>query len=135
MELLDNGKYKITVDDVLNNSEITQDDLDEVYGEKLEMQLLVASNKVYSIMLGGYRGWNRDRQLTALNYLITNDENKQNGLRDAIIEYIRGALISGMDLKQYTTQEQHYSNDVIDILRENDLWYAADLEYLDGDLD
>ena len=56
-------------------------------------------------------------------------------MREAIIEYIRGALYSGMDLREYTDQKPSYSVTVIDIFKENGLWVRAEIQYRDEDIE
>ena len=45
-----NEEYQITKDEVINNSEFTEDDLTEVYGESIEYYLKTASSKTYSVV-------------------------------------------------------------------------------------
>ena len=131
----DNGQYLTTKNEVLNNSEFTEADLTDVYGEGLEFSLKLASRKTYNIMYSAYRGVNKGRQRLALNYMIAQDTTKQDTIRDATIEYIRGALSSGMDLKEYLVEKPNYSKSVIDILKQNDLWIVAEIQYQDEDIE
>lgn len=128
MELNSSNQYIINIEDVINNSEITEEDLTEVYGNHITSQLIVASRKVYTIMYNAYCGWEVEQQIKELHYIINNDSTKKDGIRDAIIEYVRGALISGMDLKQYESDEKYYSSGVRDILHQNGLWIKATIE-------
>ena len=120
-------EYQITKDEVLDNSEFSDNELVEVYGEALEFYLKNASSKVYSIMYSAFRGIDKERQYAAIRYMLAQDSTKVDGLRDAIIEYVRGAVYSGMDMKIYMN-EKGYSADVIDILRNGDLWYVGKIE-------
>lgn len=141
---LENNEYYIERDDLLNYSEFTETDLTEVYGEKLEFHLKVASRKVYSIMYSAYGGKERERQYAVMRYMINNDETKQLGIREAIIEYIRGAMYSGMDLQDYLPSnsiEERIKNQAVyppivkEILREKGLWIKAQIVYLDEDIE
>lgn len=135
MKLLDTGQYRIEENDIINNSEIMQEDLADLYDERVDMQLINASRKVYSVMYNAYRGIERERQRLALNYMIRNDTAKQDAIRDAIIEFIRGALLSGMDLNEYTGDAKYYSNSVKNILRENGLYVYGTISYRDEEIE
>ena len=130
---LSNNEYYVTVDDVINNSEFTEDDLQQAYGDKIEFYLKDLSSKTYSIMYGAYRGIHRERQRTALQYIINNDESKQNAILKAIIEYIRGDISIGLSLNLYTDGKS-YSEEVVNILKRNGLWIVATIEYNDEDI-
>lgn len=129
-----NSEYQIEKDDVLNNSEFMETDLTEVYGEKLEYSLINASNKVYSIMYSAFPGIDKERQIAAIQYMINNDEVKQRGIREAIIEYLRGALYSGMDLNLYLASGASYSTELVNILKRYGLWIVAKIDYRDEDI-
>ena len=139
-----NGKYLLEIDDVLNNSELTQTDLDDVFGEKVEYWLKSCSQKTYSIMYSAYRGIHRDRQRLWLNWFIQQADDRKDVMRDAAIEYVRGAVYSGMDMQDYlpsSSIEERVSNAaeyppmLKNILRENGLWILATIEYLDEDIE
>lgn len=98
---LENNEYYIERDDILNNSEFTETELTEVFGEKLEFNLKLASRKVYLIMNSMYGGKEKERQYAILRYMINNDETKQRGIMGAIIEYVRGSMYTGMDMQDY----------------------------------
>lgn len=130
---LSNNEYYVTVDDVINNSEFTEDDLQQAYGDKIEFYLKDLSSKTYSIMYGAYRGIHRERQRAALQYIINNDESKQNAILKAIIEYIRGDISIGLSLNLYTDGKS-YSDEVVNILKRNGLWILATIEYYDEEI-
>lgn len=142
--LLENDKYLLELDDVLNNSEFVTTDLTDVFGEKVKYYLKSFSMKTYSIMYSAYRGIHRERQKAWLNWFIQQDETRQDAMRDAAIEYIRGAIYSGMDMQDYlpsssveerTKNEMVYPPMVRDILKENGLWILATIQYLDEDIE
>jgi hypothetical protein len=135
MTLQDNGQYTITLDELLDETEFTNEDFTELYGEGLERGLINASNKVYNIMFSAAPNVYRKNNATYLNYLIQNSTTLQGAIKLAIIEYISGALYSGMDLRAYENDKQQYSNFVIDILKENELWVRAKFEYNDSDIE
>lgn len=131
---LENNEYYIELDDVINNSEFDETELKETYGEAIEYHLKNASSKVYSIIYSAYGGRDRMKQYSAMRYMINNDEEKQRGLRNAIIEYVRGAVYSGMDLKAYTSTDATHSQEVINILDKYGLWIKSEIMTLDGEL-
>jgi hypothetical protein len=130
-----NLEYQITKDEVIDNSEFSETELTDVYGGALDFHLKDASSKTYSIMYSAFPGINKERQNIAIRYMIGEDEKKQNGLREAIIEYIRGAMYSGMDLNLYLANGMAYSSEIINILKRNGLWIVAMIEYTDEDIE
>jgi hypothetical protein len=128
-------EYQITKDEVINNSEFSDSELVEVYGEAIDFYLKNASSKVYSIMYSAFRGIDKERQYAAIRYILNNDEDKIAGLRDAIIEYIRGAMYSGMDLNLYLQTGASHSVEVINILKKHGLWIVAKIEYTDEEIE
>ena len=128
-------EYQITKDEVINNSEFLESDLTDVYGEAIDFYLKNASSKVYSIMYSAFRGIDKERQYAALRYILNNDEDKIAGLRDAIIEYIRGAMYSGMDLNLYLQTGASHSKEVVNILKKHGLWIVAKIEYTDEEIE
>jgi len=142
MELV-NGKYLIEVDDILNNSELTITDLNDTFGEQLEYWLKNLSQKTYRVMYSAYRGIHRERQRVWLDWFIQQSISRQEALRDAIIEYVRGSVYSGMDMQDYlpsnSIEERKankgiYPPHVREILKENGLWILATVQYLDEEL-
>ena len=131
---LENYEYYITKDEVLNESEFTEPDLIEVYGEKVDFFLKDASSKVYSILYSAYRGMEKEKQYKGIRHLINNSSTKQSYLKKAIIEYIRGDVSIGMGLGLYV-DKKHYSDEVVNILKRGDMWIVAKLEYRDEDID
>ena len=131
---LKNGKYVITIDDVVKNSELTDVELTEVFGDKVKFFLQSLSEKTYRVMYGAYRGIHRERQRAWMNWFIQQSEDRQVGIREAIIEYIRGAIYSGMDMQVYVGDKKAHSEEVINILKENGLWVLSTVEYLDEEL-
>jgi hypothetical protein len=131
---LENYEYYITKDDVLDNSEFTEPELSEVFGDKIDFYLKDISSKVYSIIYSAYRGVNKDKQYKGIRHLINNDTNKIAVLQKAIIEYIRGEMAIGMGLNLYMGKK-HYSDEIINILKRGDLWIVAELTYNDEDID
>jgi hypothetical protein len=131
---LTNGIYIMGIDDVINNSEITEVDLTRIYGDNVESHLANASKKVYQIYHNSYRGLNQQRQVAFMDWWIEQDTTRQNIIRDAVIEYIRGALYSGIDLNIYISDKKAYSEHVIQTLRDGGLWFPQTINYEDEDI-
>lgn len=138
-----NGKYLLEINDVINNSEFNEEDLKEVFGEKIEYYLKNFSEKTYSIAYNAYRGIHRERQRIWLNWFIQQTDDRQNAMRDAQIEYVRGAVYSGMDLQDYlpsssieerTTNKASYPPMLRNILYDNGLWVLSTIQYRDEEL-
>jgi len=126
MELQDNNEYIATIDDIVNNSEFTSEELVEVLGEGIEYHLSNMSKKTYRIMYSAYNGWNIEQQVLELQEIINNDEEKQQVILDAIVEYVRGAMYSGLDLQIYMGNKG-YSSELKDILRMGGLWIKGEI--------
>ena len=132
MKLL-NGKYLLETDDVLNNSEFDQTDLDDLFGEQVEYFLKSLSQKTYRVMYNAYKGVYPERQRIYIDWYIQN-QSKQDEIRDAEIEYLRGAIYSGMDMRIYVNDKKAHSEEVISILKESGLWFASFVNYCDDDV-
>ena len=126
MILKDNGEYYIEIDDVINNSEFTEDDLVGILGENIEQVLKTLSARTYRVMYSAYNGWEQEQQKKELQYIINNNVSKLDTMTDAIIEYIRGAMYSGLDMQVYLGNKG-YSNEVKDILYSGGLWIIAEI--------
>ena len=131
---LENNEYYLEIDDVVNNSEFDENDLTEVYGQKVDFFLKDVSSKVYSIMYSAYPGVNKERQRAVLQYMINNDTDKKNAIEKAMIEYVRGDLSVGMGMGLYL-DKKHYSQEIVHILKRNGLWIIAEIQYKDEDIE
>jgi hypothetical protein len=127
MILKDNNEYYIEVDDVLNNSEFTDTELTDTFGEKIVEHLKNISAKTYRVLYSAYSGWNIEQQKLELQYIINNSYTKKQVMLEAMVEYIRGAVYSGLDLQVYLGKKG-YSAEVVDILRQGGLWFVRDIE-------
>jgi hypothetical protein len=132
--------------DILSNSEIEETDLVEQFGQKYEFTVVQLAQRTYRAIYSAYRGTDRDRQKKAIQYMINTGDNKealQETVLRAEIEYIRAALITGMDLSVYITQnsieerilnEVTHPRSVVEILREGGLWITGRIEYVDSEI-
>lgn len=142
-----NNEYIIDQNDVINNSEIEETDLVEHFGEGYKFILAQLSQKTYRAIYSAYRGTDRIRQRKAIQYMINTGENSaelQLVVKQAIIEYVRAAIITGMDLDVYeraATPEERATNkvihprSVIEILREGGLWIPSPINYQDYEIE
>lgn len=131
---LENNEYYLEIDDIVNNSEFDENDLTEIYGQKVDFYLKDASSKVYSILDSAFVGIDKKRQALALRYLINNDEDNILALKKAMIEYVRGDLSLGLGMGLYT-DKRHYSMEVVNIFKRAGLWIRGKIEYRDEDIE
>jgi hypothetical protein len=131
-----NNEYVLEVDDLLNYSEIEEPDLKDTFGDKYDLHLAQLSRKTYRAMYSAYAGVKKKEQKLGLQYLINSSDESttyQNVIRQAIIEYVRGAIISGLDLAEYEN-EALYPQNVKQELRNGGLWIVAELQYNEEDI-
>lgn len=137
MRLL-NDEYILELNDVIKNSEIEELDLKNIFGERYKFDLARLSKKTYQVMYSAYRGTRRLRQQKALRYMIKNNEDYKRIMLEAQIDYVRGALLNGMDLRVYENDGNGnvmHPKSVVDILRSGGLWILGEIEYVDSDID
>lgn len=135
MELQTNGQYWFDKDDIINNSEITETDLTDLYGEQLERSIELANRRVYQILYSASPNVHRERNIPAINYMIQQDTDLQDVMQEAVIEYVRGALYSGMDLREYVSGDKIYSRSMIDLFKQSGLWIVGEIQYIDSDIE
>lgn len=97
MELNETRKqFYITMDDVVQN---TAFDSDEIYQLKIDLREI--SEATYRVIHNFYKGPNPAKHADILRDMIIEDPDKQRGLLHAMLEFLRGAVVSGMDLNAY----------------------------------
>jgi len=101
-----NAKTKelyITLDDVLSETTFSSKDLQDKLGANFEDVLKRdLSRAVYRFLHGQFRGFTASDHKDILNALIFNNSNYQLGLKLAMVEMVKGAMYSGMDLNAYS---------------------------------
>lgn len=122
-----NGQYVIELDDIVNNSEIEETDLIETFGDNYRFDLARISSRVYSMIYGAYKGLHRDENKAWVQTYIE-DNDKKNDVRNAIIEFLRYALITGGDLKRYETGLSENPQFVESTLNNAGLWLPGEKE-------
>lgn len=90
------NQFYLTIDDVIQNTTFTSED---VYEQNIDLKEI--SESTYRVMHNFYKGPNPQKHATILRDMIVDNEDKQRGLLFAMLEFLRGALVSGMDLNAY----------------------------------
>ena len=95
----------ITIDDVINETSFTSKDIQDKLGEQFDRVVeRDLSRAVYRYLHGLRRGFDNDRQTRILNALIFNNRTYQRGLKLAMVELVKGAMYTGMDLNAYSAE-------------------------------
>ncbi len=93
-------QFYLTVGDVVTNTQFTSEDI-----ALHNMDLKEISQATYRVMHNFYKGPNPQKHAEILRNKIIEDPEKQKGLMFAMLEFLRGAMISGMDLNAYIANE------------------------------
>lgn len=95
----------ITIDDVINETSFTSKDIQDKLGEQFDRVVeRDLSRSVYRYLHGLRRGFDNDRHTRILNALIFNNGTYQRGLKLAMVEMVKGAMYTGMDLNTYSAE-------------------------------
>lgn len=117
-------EYYIKIDAVLNKTAYTSDDIGLAFGENIEKHLKIISHSVYRLMYN-YRKVNRDRyahKKWLRKKIYDNEYEEVTALINAMIEAVKGAIESGMDLNAYTNEpKETFPSTVYDELRQANL--------------
>jgi hypothetical protein len=104
----------ITIDDVLNETSLSSKDVQDKLGEQFERVIeRELSRDVYRYLHGVYRGFDNKEHTRILNALIFNNGNYQEGLKWAMIEHVKGAVYSGLDLNKYSAESMKALPDTV----------------------
>ena len=96
------NQFEIEVSDVTQHTDYTSEDLKQ-HG----IDLRKISRDTYRILNNFYKGPNPQQHAENLQEYIIQKE-KANGLMFVMIEFLHGAMISGMDLNTYTNEFFHH---------------------------
>lgn len=100
-----NKELYITLDDVLNETSFSSKDVQDKLGENFVMVIeRDLSRAVYRYLHGLHRGFDHNNHTRTLNALIFNNSNYQYAIKSAMIEMVKGAMYSGMDLNAYSAE-------------------------------
>lgn len=92
-----------TVDDVVSETSITSAELQEKFGDNFKDVIEKdISRQVNRYIYQLHKGFDVHTQKRVLDALIYNDKNLQAGIKNAIIEHVKGAFYAGMDLNVYS---------------------------------
>lgn len=110
-------EYYLKPEGLIKNTLYSQSDLIAILGADLDKVCKFASQRIYR---EAYQT-NYNRQ--AIQYKIyINAEDERQTLYEAIIEYLKGALESGMDMRVYTTGENDLPRSVHNLIGKNLLY-------------
>ena len=132
-------QYYVEVPDVVDNSEITETDLKEEYGDNFKKELREASKILYQYMDSHYKGAQHEHHALAIRRMIYKSERKQLAFMDAVIEYVRGDLTTSMGQNRFVDGKPSVSENVETILRAGGLIVPGNISVtwhdLEGDWD
>jgi hypothetical protein len=129
----DRKEYYIEKSDVTAYTLLDEEDLRAEYGDKIELALKLVSQRVYQYIDSRYIGVDRDYHAKAIRWLIYKNTNRQDKLRDAMLEYLNADVTLGTKLKAYDN-ERDVPEVVEDILNGADIIFG-ELDLVDIDLD
>lgn len=124
------NQYVLELDDVIQNTDYTSEDL-----EAHQIDLRTISRDTYRVLYSFYKGANAELNRKKFDdYVI--EYNKSFGLMFVMIEYLKGAIISGLDLNSYVNeffpamngnmnQKRHFSNTVKEEARSQGLYFPG----------
>lgn len=130
------NQFYLTEDDVIQNTQYTSDD---IYQHNLDLREI--SEGTYRVMHNFYRGPNPKKHADILQEMINENEALQNALLFSMLEFFRGAIVSGMDLNSYiatvvynqqtgsatSTEKTNAPHTVREELRLGGLYYPGEL--------
>lgn len=90
------NQFYLTIDDVVSETNYNSED---VYEQNVDLKEI--SQATYRVMHNFYKGHNPRKHAEILQQMIIDDLEKQKHLKFAMLEFLRGALVSGMDLNAY----------------------------------
>lgn len=96
------NEYYIDVKDVLDNTMYSEDELGRIFGDNLKKAMKLISRTVYQLIYSVYRGANPYKHKQFMQTKIENNTmDEQLHLKLAVVEMVKGAMQSGMDLNAY----------------------------------
>lgn len=96
-------QYFITREALLNNRGVTEKELKDGLGD-VDKALKDFSSTVYRYIFRYYRGEDKSEHQKEIRHLLDSSVERRNALKEAIIEYTMGALISELDLNKYLAE-------------------------------
>ncbi|MDA3807961.1 MAG: hypothetical protein PF440_08640 [Thiomicrorhabdus sp.] len=113
------NEYYIETKDILDNTMYSEHHLGQIFGDDLKKAMLIMSKDIWTVIYSAHQGAYMSDHIT---YMLTkvdnNQQREQYQLKRAIIEHVKGAIESGMDLNEYLDQpKQKYPRTVMNELR------------------
>jgi len=136
-------EYYITINAILNYTPYTESEVSGVFGNNLTGALKNISRLVYRVIYSEYIGLNRDTHKKYMKKKIyDNSYGEVTSLMFAMLETVKGAIESGMDLNAYidepketmpsTAWQELRQVGLIDRSQKQD--YELDITYTDDEL-
>jgi hypothetical protein len=113
------NEYYIEKKDILDNTMYSEYELGRIFGDDLKKVFKLMSQDIYTLIYNAYRGPYMSDHIEYMQKKIEDNSNReQYQLKRAMIEYVKGAVESGMDLSEYLDQpKDKYPRTVIRELR------------------
>jgi len=137
----DREEYYITINAVTNLTEYSEDEFKRIF-KTPEKSLISMSKAVYRLIWNAYTGLDKNVHIEFMKKRIyLNQHGERDSIINAILEMVKGAIESGMDLNAYTDKGgNNYPSTVIDCLNEANLIdgtrkidYNLDITYTEDD--
>lgn len=135
-----NSEFYLEAEDVINNSPITQEELQQVIGyyTSAEKLLKEVANRVYmELYLMQHQGF-IEKNKRGIEYLLFTFERYQRAMMKAQLEFLKGVINSAMDANAYVSvKEKSVPDTVYQALRQSGLVFKGPLHIeeslLEGD--
>ena len=103
-------EFYVEKEDVYNISTIDESDLTKTFGSNvdLDMALKEKSQDVYMYLDDQQNVGDPYHHALAVRYMIYKNVDKQTAIKRAVIEHIRGAVETGMDLEAYENEGKEW---------------------------
>lgn len=100
-------EFYAELNDVINETSLTETDLRDKFGDDYEKVIERDISQIVNRFLRYfYTGKNQTAHQLMVLYLLLTDEDKQEGFKRAILEQVKAAYYSGMDLNQYQEEQK-----------------------------
>lgn len=97
-------EYYITPEAILNNRVVSDKELRDSLKDP-DKALKDFSHQVYRYIYRYYKGEDKGKHQEEIRYLLDTYPDKRKALKEAMIEYTMGALISELDLNRYLAEQ------------------------------
>ena len=119
----DDYGYYLDVGDVVDNSFYSESDLGRIFNDNIAKTIKLLSRDIYALMYSYYKGVYMNEHKEFIQNRI---ELEKEQFKRAVIEHVKGAIESGMDLNAYIDQpKERYPRTVYTELRIGNLLDAS----------